>query len=257
MKLAGLAAAVVAVFACAGSALAVDTGVYYRLSTEFRGPAMNLDVYNGGPKNDMTHLARQGDFSGQYWRLLDAGNGFYRLTTMFRGKNKCLDVYNGGARNNQVHLTDCANYSGQFWKISSDRGYHRLTTQFRGVGKCLDIFNGGPNNNQPHLTDCADFSGQYWSLEATDKPVVTGDNVVVARFKGGRWQSQGNGRWVEIGDNGGRFYFTEAQRDAESVYLDDRSRNIQVLLNVNERASYWSHDYGQFQPLYPLTELSD
>ncbi len=37
-------------------AQAVDQGFYYKLSTEFRGAGMKLDVLNEGPKNDMTQL---------------------------------------------------------------------------------------------------------------------------------------------------------------------------------------------------------
>jgi hypothetical protein len=141
-----------------------DNGYYFRLTTQFRGNGSCLDVFNGGDKNNMTHLTNCADYSGQYWRLSNAGNGYYRLSTMFR-----LDIHNGGPRNNQPHLVPCANYSGQFWNISNDGGWYRLTTQFRGNGMCLDIFNGGHSNNQPHLTGCANYSGQFWSIQQTNK----------------------------------------------------------------------------------------
>ncbi len=257
MSLKALMIAVAMAASGAGAAQALDTENYYRLSTEFRGTAMNLDIFNGGPKNNMTHLAPEGDFSGQYWRLTDAGNGFYRLTTMFRGKNLCLDVVNGGPRNNQTQLTDCGNYSGQFWNIRSDRGFFRMTTQFRGRGECLDIFNGGPDNNQAHLAPCGNYSGQFWRLSATNKPVVTGQSVTVARFDGGRWQNQGGNRWVELGDDGSRFYFVETRRENDAIILDDQSRNLQVKIDVRRRMSYWTQNHGNFTQLYPLTELSD
>lgn len=171
-KLTNSFAIAVAVFATPinpASAQAFDSGAYYRLTTQFRGPSMCLDVFNGGPKNDMTQLANCADFSGQYWRITPAGNGYYKLSTMFRGQNMCLDVYNGGDRNNQVHLTGCANFSGQLWRFIRDGGWYRLTTNFRGDGMCLDIFNGGPDNNQPHLTGCDNFSGQFWQVFLTDK----------------------------------------------------------------------------------------
>ncbi len=151
------------------AAASIDQQSFYRLTTQFRGSGMCLDVFNGGDKNNMTHLAPCADFSGQYWRLQAAGPGYYRLTTMFRGANMCLDVFNGGPLNNQPHLTQCANYSGQLWQITEQGGWSRLTTQFRGTGMCLDIFNGGPDNNMPHLTNCANYSGQFWQLTRTDK----------------------------------------------------------------------------------------
>lgn len=146
-----------------------DSGYYYRLSTQFRGNGSCLDVFNGGANNNMIHLTNCADYSGQYWRLSNAGNGYYRLSTMFRGVNMCLDIHNGGTFNNQPHLVPCANYSGQFWNIRNEGGWNRLTTQFRGAGMCLDIFNGGQSNNMPHLTGCANYSGQFWSLQQTNK----------------------------------------------------------------------------------------
>ncbi|MGI9520151.1 MAG: RICIN domain-containing protein [Hyphomicrobiaceae bacterium] len=149
----------------------VDSNLYYRLSTQFRGVGMALDVFNGGPKNNMTHLARSQDVSGQHWQFRPARNGYYRLTTLFRGESMCLDVFNGGRKNDQVHLTRCANYSGQFWRIVNAGKWIHLTSQFRGDGMCLDIFNGGPDNNQPHLAPCTNASGQNWKLYPTNRRV--------------------------------------------------------------------------------------
>jgi hypothetical protein len=148
---------------------AIDPNFYYRLSTQFRGADMSLDVFDGRPKNNMTHLERFHDVSGQYWKFLPTGDGSYQLTTMFRGSDMCLDIFNGGPDDNQPHLAPCSNVSGQFWDIRADAGWVRLTTKFRGGGMCLDIFSGGPDNNQPHLAPCANFSGQFWLLSQTDK----------------------------------------------------------------------------------------
>jgi hypothetical protein len=146
----------------------VDADAYYRLTTEFRGPQMALDVHNGGPNNNTPFLAPVADVSGQYWNFrLD--DGYYRLTTIFRGANMCLDVINGGDRNNEVMLAACANHSGQYWKVKAQGGQVRLTSQFRGTGMCLDIFNGGPKNNHAHLAPCAAYSGQLWTMQPTGK----------------------------------------------------------------------------------------
>jgi len=151
----------------------VDQSFYYKLSTQFRGNGMKLDVFNGGPKNNLTRLEPDQDVSGQFWRFVGNGNGTFRLSTLFRGPNMCLDIFNGGPKNNQPHLANCANLSGQLWNIlvTQDGDMVRLTTKFRGPGMCLDIFNGGPNNNQPHLANCANLSGQLWTLTKTDKRV--------------------------------------------------------------------------------------
>lgn len=146
-----------------------DPSIYYRLSAEFRGPGLSLDVFNGGLKNNLTHLAKRQDVSGQYWRFTPVGDGSYRVTTMFRGSDMCLDIFNGGSRNNQPHLTPCANVSGQYWFVMVDGPWVRLATKFRGTGMCLDVFNGGEDNNQTHLAPCANFSGQHWVLTPTNK----------------------------------------------------------------------------------------
>jgi hypothetical protein len=95
------------------SAQSVDQSFYYKLSTQFRGNGMKLDVFNGGPKNNLTRLEPDQDVSGQFWRFVGNGDGTFRLSTLFRGPDMCLDIFNGGANNNQPHLIKCGNFSGQ------------------------------------------------------------------------------------------------------------------------------------------------
>ena len=154
-------------------AQSIDQSFYYKLSTEFRGIGMKLDVFNGGPKNNLTRLESDQDVTGQFWRLMGNGDGTFRLSAKFRGADMCLDIFNGGPNNNQPHLVKCGNYTGQFWNImvTEDGDAVRLTTVFRGSSMCLDIFNGGANNNQPHLAQCAELTGQRWILTRTDERV--------------------------------------------------------------------------------------
>jgi hypothetical protein len=154
-------------------AQSIDQSFYYKLSTQFRGNGMKLDVFNGGPKNNLTRLEPDQDVSGQFWSFVGNADGTFRLSTLFRGPGTCLDIFNGGPNNNQPHLTNCANLSGQLWNVllTKEADVVRLTTKFRGPGMCLDIFNGGPNNNQPHLANCANLSGQLWTLAKTEKRV--------------------------------------------------------------------------------------
>ncbi|MEQ8290819.1 MAG: RICIN domain-containing protein [Roseovarius sp.] len=152
-RLAALAAPLL--LALATPASAFDTSVFYKLSTDFRGANMQLDIANGGAMNNFSHLAPAGNYSGQYWRLEPAGANRYRLTTEFRGRDMCLDVVNGGAQDNMTHLVPCGNFSGQFWTIRPDNNRYRLTTDFRGPNMCLDVYNGGGLDNFTHLTPCA------------------------------------------------------------------------------------------------------
>jgi len=173
LRLLRAVAGLLAWFSTSVFAQSIDPSVYYKLSTQFRGNGMKLDVFNGGPKNNMTRLELDQDVSGQFWRFVGNGDGTFRLSTLFRSPGMCLDIFNGGANNNQPHLVNCGNFTGQFWNVmvSEDGDRVRLTTKFRGPGMCLDIFNGGPNDNQPHLVRCANLTGQLWTLTKTDKPV--------------------------------------------------------------------------------------
>lgn len=135
-----------------------EPDLYYKLSTRFRGTGMPMDVYNGGPQDNQTHLDIDQNVSGQNWRFVPAGNGSYRLMTEFRGPDMCLDI---NPPTNRPELRTCGNYSGQFWRVVDDGAWVRLTTEFRGPGMCLDI---DPTTNQPELRDCGNFTGQYWAI---------------------------------------------------------------------------------------------
>src|ERR1700710_971162 len=72
------------------SAQSIPDGFYYKLSTEFRGSNMKLDVFNGGPKNNLTRLEPDQNVTGQFWRITPIDGGWYQLSTQFRGSNVCL-----------------------------------------------------------------------------------------------------------------------------------------------------------------------
>jgi hypothetical protein len=44
-------------------------GEAVRLTTQFRGPGMCLDIFNGGPNNNQPHLAKCSNLTGQLWTL--------------------------------------------------------------------------------------------------------------------------------------------------------------------------------------------
>ena len=111
-------AVLLALVPSASFAQSIDQSFYYKLSTQFRGDGMKLDVFNGGPKNNMTRLEPDQDVSGQFWRLVRNADGTFRLSTQFRGPGMCLDIFNGGANNNQPQLAPSGNFSGQMWRIT-------------------------------------------------------------------------------------------------------------------------------------------
>src|SRR5258705_9359536 len=124
------------------AAQSVDPSFYYKLSTQFRGNGMKLDVFNGGPKNNLMRLEPDQDVSGQFWRFVGNSDGTFRLSTLFRGPSMCLDIFNGGAKNNQPHLHNSANFTGQLWNImiTGYGDWSRMTTNFHLPGICLHMF---------------------------------------------------------------------------------------------------------------------
>ena len=51
-----------------GAALSNQDG-WYRLTTQFRGPGMCLDIFNGGPDDNQPHLIPCANYSGQFWQI--------------------------------------------------------------------------------------------------------------------------------------------------------------------------------------------
>ena len=49
-----------------------DTNFYYKLSTQFRGTGMPMDVFNGGPSNNQARLDKDQNVTGQNWRFVPA-----------------------------------------------------------------------------------------------------------------------------------------------------------------------------------------
>ena len=136
---------------------------YYKLSTQFRGTGMPMDVFNGGAYDNQARLDKDQNVGGQYWRFVPAGQGSYNLTTAFRGPGMCLDI---NPPTNRPELRACGNYTGQFWQIVPAGSWVRLTTTFRGPGLCLDI---DPASNQPELRSCGNYTGQFWKLTQTNR----------------------------------------------------------------------------------------
>jgi hypothetical protein len=102
-----------------------------------------------------------GNYSGQLWTMIPAGNGYYRLQSQFmQPKNKCLESGNGQGPS---HMDPCANVSGQVWRVEPTQdGCYRLKSMFmEPQNKCLESGNGtGP----PRMDPCGDSTGQLWKI---------------------------------------------------------------------------------------------
>ena len=89
---------------------ASDAPGHYRISNAELGDGKAIDSSPTAP-----HIADRGFYTGQLWRLVDAGNGYVRLSNMFQ-PNKSLDTF--GNAPHDPFLGNTGNYSGQFWKLT-------------------------------------------------------------------------------------------------------------------------------------------
>lgn len=162
MRLSILSACLVLLVAAGPShANSPERGADYKLTTQFRGASMPLDVYNGGPLNNMTRLDRDQNVAGQYWRFDQTDDGYFNISTEFRD-GMCLDI---NPSDNRAVLRPCGNFTGQSWAIARAGSWVRLSTKFRGPNMCLDI---NPSDNHPVLRACGNFTGQMWKLRKAD-----------------------------------------------------------------------------------------
>jgi hypothetical protein len=90
----------------------------FKMTTQFRGPDMCLDVVNGGANNNEPHLTPCGNYQGQQWMVVPDGP-WVRFKTKFRGEDTCLDIFNGGPNDNQPYFKPCGNFSGQRWRLTA------------------------------------------------------------------------------------------------------------------------------------------
>ena len=82
---------------------------------------------------------------------------------------------------------------------------------------------------------------------------ITGRNVGVVRFASGSFEKEGD-VWLEKrADGTPAFSFTETGRDEGSVYLVDRSRNVQIQLDLARGQIFYADANNPLRPLYDMT----
>lgn len=86
--------------------------------------------------------------------------------------------------------------------------------------------------------------------------VVNGWNASRASYAQGAFRLIAPGQWVEKGNNGAVFNFTEVARDDWSVYLVDRSRNVEIQLDFFTRKIMYNQSGQPRSPLYDITSSS-
>lgn len=82
---------------------------------------------------------------------------------------------------------------------------------------------------------------------------LSGWLVKQVKFNNGAFIYKGNKRWIETGaNNQTRFNFTEVARDDWSVYLKDRSRNVNIQLDLHTRKIMYNAGNNPRTPLYNI-----
>ncbi|MCB1465232.1 MAG: MliC family protein [Nitratireductor sp.] len=90
---------------------------------------------------------------------------------------------------------------------------------------------------------------------ASAQAQVNSANVSAVYYPGGHFIRVGPRQWQERGDNGARFQFEELGPDESAMYLLDRSRNVQIALDVSARVILYSHNNEPFRQLYQITAM--
>jgi hypothetical protein len=85
---------------------------------------------------------------------------------------------------------------------------------------------------------------------------VNGMNVGFVEVPNGQFSMVEKGRWIEQGNNGKQFQFTEDNRDDSSVYLTDNSRGVQLQLDLSQGKVLYSNGRSPMRPLYPIVNAS-
>ncbi len=117
------------------------------------------------------------------------------------------------------------------------------------------------------VAECADkwfgtsLTARPVAKPAPQKPVqarttgkIDGFSVGTVSFPNGDFRKTGHNQWQEQGSNGNVFYFSEYDRSADSVFLEDRSRNIQIWIDLPafQISFTQNHDYNRWERLYPI-----
>lgn len=83
-------------------------------------------------------------------------------------------------------------------------------------------------------------------------------DVSTVNYNGGRFEYQGRGRWIEFGPGQQvKASFDELSRSVDGVDLNDKSRDVQVRLNIKLRAILFTERGGPYRFLYAIQSVSN
>ena len=117
--------------------------------------------------------------------------------------------------------------------------------------------NGGPKRDFYQITSAFRNEGRMRSPAPTPRVETNGRNVSQVFFEHGSFKKTGPRQWTELEEQGRAvFHFTETGRDEWSVYLDDRSRNVQIQLDLHRNWISYGQNGGGKSDLYRISSSS-
>lgn len=139
-----------------------DGTVWFRVSNTRVGYSLDVKNDGAGNREGLIQLARDGNYSGQFWQFKPLPDGTYRIRNMFLGADRALDSY--GTDKTRVHLATLGDYSGQHWSIKPwGDGSFYLENAWSGPYLSLDSVDGEVDVNMSNGPDSA-RSTQRWTI---------------------------------------------------------------------------------------------
>ncbi|KAJ5668904.1 Extracellular alkaline serine protease [Penicillium macrosclerotiorum] len=138
-----------------------DVHTWYRLTNDYLGPRIALDVVEDGLGNPqgVLKMAPVGEYPGQYWQFVPQSSGTFKLHSKFFGHQMALDVWG----NNKImpHLARAGHFSGQYWKILEwGDGTWKLSNGYSGSNFFLDTYS---DTHDPFMAE-GNHTGQHWTI---------------------------------------------------------------------------------------------
>ncbi len=167
-----------------GPAQELNPNMWYRLSSQLLGDDYSLessDPYAGARMNPT------GNFNGQYWRFVSAGNGYYWLVSRHCGEAYALE--SNDPCKGRALMSPREKFRSQFWKIiPQDSLYNRLNSM--SMENKEYALESSYADSGSLMTPWGPFSGQMWKLRPIE-PVEPNVAIPALDPKGDPYKTEG------------------------------------------------------------------
>ncbi len=232
-RLSGLTASVAAVLIAAGFGLAPASAASFKIN----------DISTNVPQVITPLVKVAGEVNGaSVKRVFHAGGRF-----VDKGNGKWEERGNDGAK-------------FDFRETNRDEWSVYLTDDSRGVNLQLDLHRkmifysdaNTPQRPQYEITK-AEAGKSSGSSAPAAAGAINGRNVKNVKYDGGSFRQRKDGSWIEK-NNDGKHNFVETGRDDWSVYLEDKSRNVNIQLDLHRKEIFYSDASTPKRVQYTITD---